>query len=201
MSTTNRPALARSARSENRSPARTRTRSPSSRARGRPRIVPATEPRSLLALATFGSAVAGAAAYGARFNPSQPGTRRWYRSLEKPPFNPPDAVFAPVWTVLYALMALSAWRVWRRPHGRKRSAALALWGGQLLVNAMWSRIFFGERRPKAALADIAALLATIGGYTAVTRDVDRPAAAMMAPYIAWVSFAALLNEEIVRRNS
>jgi tryptophan-rich sensory protein len=98
------------------------------------------------------------------------------------------------------LIALSAWRVWRRPRGGKRSAALALWGGQLIANAAWTKLFFGERRPKAALVDIVALLATIAAYAGVARDVDRPAAAMMLPYGAWTAFALLLNEEIVRRN-
>jgi tryptophan-rich sensory protein len=98
------------------------------------------------------------------------------------------------------LIALSGWRVWRASGRRKRSAAHALWGGQLIANAAWSKLFFGDRRPRAALADIVALLGTVGAYTAVTRDVDRRAAAMMLPYGAWVSFATLLNEEIVRRN-
>lgn len=167
--------------------------------RGRP-IGRASAPGSIAALVAFGSLVAGAAIYGARFSPGTGRTRAWYRRLEKPPFNPPSSVFPPVWTTLYVLIALSGWRVWRRPGGSKRSAALALWGGQLIANAAWTKLFFGDRRPRAALADIVALLATIGTYTAVTRDVDRRAAAMMIPYGAWVSFATLLNGEIVRRN-
>jgi tryptophan-rich sensory protein len=162
--------------------------------------VRATSPTSIAALAAIGSLVAGAAIYGARFSPAHPRTRSWYRRLEKPPFNPPNSVFPPVWTALYALIALSGWRVWRRPRGRKRSAALALWGGQLIANSAWTKLFFGERRPKAALADIVALLTTIGSYTAIVRDIDRPAAVMMLPYGAWVTFATILNEEIVRRN-
>ncbi|HET7622716.1 MAG TPA: TspO/MBR family protein [Gemmatimonadaceae bacterium] len=163
-------------------------------------MVKASAPGSIVALAAFGSLVAGAAIYGARFTPQKGRTRAWYRRLEKPPFNPPQAVFPPVWTALYVLIALSGWRVWRSPLGRKRNASLALWGGQLIANAAWSKLFFGDRRPRAALADIVALLAGIATYTAVTSDVDRRAAAMMIPYGAWVSFAALLNEEIVRRN-
>ncbi len=170
------------------------------RSRG-PRIVRASAPESIAALSAIGLLVAGTAVYGARFSPTRGGTRSWYRRLEKPPFNPPRAVFPPVWTTLYTLIALSAWRVWRRPRGGKRSAALALWGGQLIANAAWTKLFFGERRPKAALVDIVALLATIAAYAGVARDVDRPAAAMMLPYGAWTAFALLLNEEIVRRNS
>ena len=164
------------------------------------RIERATSAKSVAALVAIGSLVAGAAVYGARYSPEKRGTRSWYRRLEKPPFNPPSSVFPPVWTALYTLIALSAWRVWRRPPGRKRSAALALWGGQLIANAAWTKLFFGERRPKAALADIVALLTTISIYTAVARDVDGPAAAMMFPYGAWVAFATTLNEEVVRRN-
>ncbi|HEU6451382.1 MAG TPA: TspO/MBR family protein [Gemmatimonadaceae bacterium] len=163
-------------------------------------MVRASAPGSIVALAVFGALVAGAAIFGARFSPQNGRTRAWYRRLEKPRFNPPQAVFPPVWTALYVLIALSGWRVWRTPGGSKRSAALALWGGQLVANAAWTKLFFGDRRPRAALADIVALLATISTYTAVTRHVDRRAAAMMIPYGAWVSFATLLNEEIVRRN-
>ena len=126
--------------------------------------------------------------------------REWYGKLEKAPFNPPDVVFAPVWTVLYSLMATSSWRVWRKPAGAGRTAALTLWAAQLVANAAWTRIFFGAKRPRAALADIAGLLALISAYISVSRGVDRPATLMMLPYGAWVAFALLLNEEIVRRN-
>ncbi len=185
---------------EERSRARARTRSRGRASVRGPRIVRAAAPGSVAALAALGSLVAGAGIYGARFSPRNGSARAWYRRLEKPPFNPPQSVFPPVWTALYALIALSGWRVWRRPGGRKRSAALALWGGQLVANAAWSKLFFGDRRPGAALADSVALLASIGAYTAVTRKVDRRAAVMMLPYAAWVSFATLLNAEIVRRN-
>ena len=157
-------------------------------------------PPSIAALAGFGALVSGAAAYGARYTPDRPTTRAWYAALEKPPFNPPKAVFPPVWTLLYGLIAVSGWRVWHRAPSTRRSAALALWGAQLVTNAAWSKLFFGAKRPRAALADVAGLLALIGAYAAVAREVDEPAAWLMAPYGAWVAFATLLNEEIVRRN-
>lgn len=154
--------------------------------------------RSMLALAVFGGLTAAAALAGGRS--TREGVEGFYRKLDKPAFTPPDWVFAPVWTALYALMALSAHRVWRQPPSRARSTALGLWGTQLGLNAAWSWLFFGRRRKKAALADIAALWGSIAGYTAVARRVDRPAAQMMVPYLAWTTYAGALNASIVRRN-
>src|SRR5690242_12754491 len=102
-----------------------------------------------LALAGFAGAVAAAALLGGR---AQSKNRTWYRTLKKPAFNPPDWVFGPVWTGLYATMAYSAYRVWRMPASPQRTRALALWGVQLAANAAWTPLFFGARAPKAALA-------------------------------------------------
>ena len=158
---------------------------------------PSLRAESLAALGTFGALSAGAAVLGARVTSSR---QPWYRLLRKPPFQPPPWVFGPVWTVLYGLMSASAWRVWNRPAGPRRSWALALWGVQLGFNALWSPLFFGKHRPRAALVDIAALGASLVAYTALARRVDRGAAWMMVPYLGWVGFATALNEEIVRRN-
>ncbi|HLL84852.1 MAG TPA: TspO/MBR family protein [Longimicrobium sp.] len=151
--------------------------------------------KSVLAAGAFAGAVAGAAATGTVSKPDA-----WYRRLEKPPFNPPPWVFGPVWTALYTMMAVSAYRVWRAPKSRDRDSALRLWAGQLVLNAAWSPLFFGRRRPRAALADLAGMHGLISAYTARAARVDRPAAWLMAPYLAWVSFAGVLNAEIVRRN-
>ncbi|MET0591107.1 MAG: TspO/MBR family protein, partial [Polyangiaceae bacterium] len=124
----------------------------------------------------------------------------WYKTLHKPPFQPPRWVFAPVWTALYGLIATSGYRVWKAPPSKERTRALALWGTQLALNTAWSPLFFGLRNKRAALVDLAALLGVVGTYTETTRKVDKPAATMMAPYIAWLAFAGVLNEEIVRRN-
>ena len=125
----------------------------------------------------------------------------WYPGLNKPAFNPPNSVFAPVWTVLYIQMALAAWRVWRAPKADdRRRPALILYSVQLTLNLAWSLIFFGLRRPDLALADIAILLATIVATTIAFWRIDRMAGMMMAPYIAWVAFAAALNFEIWRLN-
>lgn len=98
-----------------------------------------------LALLGFGAAVAGAAWIGSRYNPRDLRTRLWYRRLNKPSYNPPDALFPIVWAALYTLIALSGWRVWQRRDSPERTAALRLWISQLIANAQWSRLFFGER--------------------------------------------------------
>lgn len=152
---------------------------------------------SWIALAGFAGAVTASALVGGL---TQRKGNAWYRTLRKPSFNPPDWIFGPVWTGLYGLMAASAYRVWRRPSSAERSRALTLWGAQLAANAAWTPLFFGARRPAWALGDLALLLVGIGAYINEARKVDRPAAWMMAPYAAWSSFAALLNEEIVRLN-
>jgi benzodiazapine receptor len=155
--------------------------------------------RSLLALAGFGAATAGAAWLGSRY--SRNGNRNsWYRELDKPRFTPPDAVFPVVWTALYTMIAWSGWRIWSAAPSRERNAALRLWISQLAANARWSKLFFGERRPKLALADILALEGTIASYITAARKVDRAAANAFIPYGAWVAFATVLNAEIVRRS-
>jgi tryptophan-rich sensory protein len=148
----------------------------------------------------FGGAVAAAAIAGSLFNPAERETRDWYEDLEKPSFNPPDKVFAPVWTVLYALIAISGVRVWRAPASAARSQALALWSAQLVFNGAWSPLFVGAKKPAVAFADILLLLATIVGYTARSRRVDRAASWMFVPYLAWVAFATVLNGAIVMLN-
>jgi benzodiazapine receptor len=155
--------------------------------------------RSTGALLAFGAITAVAAASGAVA--TQRSVRSpWYALLRKPKFQPPREAFGPVWTGLYALMAASAWRVWKAPASPERSRALALWGTQLALNAGWSWVFFGARRPKAALAELATLAAAIGAYANEARKVDGAAAWMVAPYLAWTGFAGALNEEIARKN-
>jgi len=154
---------------------------------------------SLLALAGFGLATAGAAWYGARYSRSS-SRKLWYRKLEKPQFTPPERVFPIVWTSLYALIAWSGWRIWSAAPSRERDYALRLWLSQLAANAEWSKLFFGQRRPSSALADILALEGSIVAYIAAARKIDRAAGNAFIPYAAWVAFAAVLNAEIVRLN-
>jgi tryptophan-rich sensory protein len=124
----------------------------------------------------------------------------WYAELEKPAFNPPDAVFGPVWTVLYLMMAFAAWRVWRLRALAGARTALGAWALQLALNLCWSLVFFGMRMPGAALAEIAALLAAIVLTLVLFWRLDRLAGALLVPYAAWVGFAALLNAAIWQLN-
>jgi len=120
-----------------------------------------------------------------------PNIASWYSDLAKPSFNPPNWVFAPVWTALYVLIALAAWRVWRVAGWRSRG--LALWLIQLGLNFAWSFIFFGAQNPGAALADIVVLWLAIITTLIVFGRTDRIAGWLLIPYLLWVSFAGLLN--------
>ncbi len=157
--------------------------------------------RRALAIGLFAGAVTAAALVGGRVGP-RPGssTQTWYRSLRKPPFQPPAQVFAPVWTVLYASIATSGYRVWKAPDDPIRSLSLGLWATQMVANAAWTPTFFGARRPRLALALLAAQLSSTAAYGVAAFRTDPAAGAMMAPYVGWSAFALALNEEIVRRN-
>lgn len=147
---------------------------------------------TMIGIATLLTAATGARAT-ARGKP-------WYRLLRKSSLNPPAAAFGPVWTGLYAASALSAARVYRAEPSPARSRALVLWGTQQALNAAWSPLFFGQRRPRAALLDLGLLWGALGTYAAQAQRVDRAAAALVLPYLAWVSFAGFLNKEVVRKN-
>lgn len=121
----------------------------------------------------------------------------WYAGLIKPPFNPPNWIFAPVWTALYALMALAVFRILRLPVGTPgRGRALLAYHLQLLVNIGWSFAFFGANSPVAGLAVILPLLVLILATIAAFRPLDRLASNLLWPYLAWVAFATLLNASI-----
>lgn len=154
----------------------------------------------ILPTAAFGAATGSAAALGVVATRSSVDTP-WYDDLAKPPFQPPKQAFAPVWTALYAGIAASGIRIWLAPSSKARTRALALWAIQLGLNAGWSAIFFKAKRPKWALVEIGALLGAIALYANEARKVDKPAAWLVAPYLAWTGFAAVLNEEIARRNA
>lgn len=111
----------------------------------------------------------------------------WYQTLEKPPFNPPDWVFGPVWTTLYLFMAVAGWRVWRSPISAQRRVALAAFAVQLTLNLAWSFLFFGFRLVGVALVEIVGLLIAIAVTTARFRRIDRAAGALFVPYLAWVT--------------
>lgn len=129
------------------------------------------------------------------------GVREWYPTLDKPPFTPPDAVFPPVWFLLYLLMGVAAYRVWRgglqRPGVR---AALGLFLVQLALNGLWSILFFGLHRIGAALAEIVALWVAVTLTMRLFWRQARSAGLLLLPYWAWVGFAVVLNFSIWRLN-
>jgi len=124
----------------------------------------------------------------------------WYRTLTRPAIAPPNWVFAPVWTLLYALMAVAAWRVWEAPPSSLRTGGLVLFLLQLALNFAWTFVFFRQHALGAALAEVILLWAAIGVTTLVFARTDSFAAWLMAPYWAWVSFATLLNAAFWRVN-
>jgi len=125
------------------------------------------------------------------------GVRDWYPTLVKPGFTPPGWVFGPAWTLLYLLMGVALWLVWREA-GRNERARPALFAFtvQLILNGLWSFVFFGLRMPGAALAEILLLWAAILFTMARFREVSRLATLLLVPYWLWVSFATVLNASI-----
>jgi benzodiazapine receptor len=151
-------------------------------------------PGSLLKLVISLALCFAAAALGSLM--TMPSIPTWYAGLEKPFFSPPNWVFGPVWTVLYALMAVALWRVWMLGRGSALQAAAVAFGVQLVLNVAWSGAFFGLHAPGLALVVIAALiLAIVATMSAFTR-IDGRAAWMLSPYLAWVAFATALNAAI-----
>lgn len=125
----------------------------------------------------------------------------WYASLAKPWWTPPPAVFPIVWTILYILIAVSLWRLWERaPASRRGALAVLLFCAQLILNAIWTPVFFGLHATQVALAIIVVLLGLIAATIVVLRRVDRPAALLLVPYLLWVAYATTLNAGIVVLN-
>ena len=146
-----------------------------------------------VSFAVFFLVVAAAAGFGAQFSPTA-----WYEGLAKPSWTPPNAIFGPVWTILYVGIAVAGWLVWRRTE--RFVLPLALWVSQLFLNAWWSLLFFGLHRPDIALADIVALLVFILGFAITARRHSAAASVLFIPYALWVGFATALNFAIVRMN-
>ncbi len=139
-----------------------------------------------------------AAAVGSWFTGAS--VKSWYPTLLKPAGTPPAWVFGPVWSTLYVLMATAAWLVWRQRPAAGLPAALALFFVQLALNAVWSFVFFGLRRPGLALLEILVLLAAIIATMTNFAPLSRLACWLMSPYVAWVSYATYLNFGIWRLN-
>lgn len=144
-----------------------------------------------ITLSAFFGLVFLAAFTGARFRPDA-----WYDRLAKPSWQPPKWLFAPVWTLLYGMIAVAGWRLWLAGGG----LALALWALQLGLNAVWSPLFFGLKRLDLALADLALLWLALVAAVLAAVSVDGIATLLLLPYLAWVSFAGALNFAVWRLN-
>ena len=124
----------------------------------------------------------------------------WYKTLAKPTWNPPASVFGPVWTTLYVLMALAAWLVWKPAGFQAAAMPLTLFGVQLVLNVAWSWIFFGMHQPGWAFVEIVILWLAIAATTWAFFRRSQLAGWLLVPYLAWVSFAAVLNFTIWQLN-
>ena len=144
-------------------------------------------------LVTAGAAVVGGIAS------SSAGT--FYGQLDRPGWAPPAWLFGPVWTTLYILMAIAAWRVWKARGWEGARGALTLYLVQLALNALWTWLFFGLRHSGWALAEIVALWVVLMATIVAFWRIDRPAAALLLPYLAWVTFATALTWELRQRNA
>lgn len=129
-----------------------------------------------------------------------PNIPTWYAALDKPFFSPPNWVFGPVWTVLYLLMGISLYLVWTAQYKKSKKAAYTLFGVQLTLNALWSLVFFGLHAPWAGVLIIVLLLASIVATMRLFWPISKPAAYLLLPYIAWVSFATALNTAVALLN-
>lgn len=140
----------------------------------------------------------GIGALGAAVTASS--VKAWYADLNKPPFTPPDEVFGPVWTVLYIMMGIAAWRVWRVADRETAQGPLTMFALQLALSLGWVVAFFGLERTGSAVAVILVFELAVVSTALAFRPIDRLAALLMVPYALWVGFATVLNIAIWRLN-
>ncbi len=150
---------------------------------------------SWLVLAVFVAANTAAAAGGAIFTPGA-----WYKELNKPSWTPPDWLFAPAWTLIFALIAWSGYTFYMAAEPGERLVPLIAYGVQLVFNFGWSALFFGAKRMELALIDAFLMLAAIAVNIALFWPVSEQAALFLVPYFAWVTFATALNYAMMRKN-
>ena len=132
---------------------------------------------------------------------SREGLQEWYPKLQKPSFNPPDWVFGPTWTLLYALMGTSLWLAEERDEdGAAKWNSRVFFGAQLLLNVLWTYVFFGRRAPGWAFVEVLVLLAAIAATVASFSKVSRTAALLLVPYLLWTGFASVLTFSVWRLN-
>ncbi len=152
--------------------------------------------RSVLGLAVFVVVCFAVAGLGSLLTTPQTADGGWYDTLNKPFFTPPDWLFGPVWSVLYLMIAVSGWLVWRRRGFFGAPVAMGLFVAQLVLNLLWSAVFFGLQAPGLGLVEILVLWAAILATILAFRRISRPAALLLVPYLAWVTFATALNAGI-----
>lgn len=162
--------------------------------------MPRIRPTDLATVAAFIVVCEAAGIVGAVFTTKA--VAAWYPTLAKPSFNPPNWLFGPVWTTLYALMGIAAFLVWRKGIDQQSvKIALALFVAQLALNTLWSILFFGLHLPLAAFIEIIVLWVMILATTIAFWRLSAAAGALLLPYLAWVSFASLLNFYLWRLNA
>lgn len=147
---------------------------------------------NVVSLVVFLGLVSLAAVTGSQFMPGP-----WYETLAKPWWTPPKWLFPIAWTTLYVMIAVAGWRVWK---AEGVGAALIVWALGLVLNAAWSWIMFGHKEIGWALADLVAMWVTVAAFNVLALPVDRTAAYLFVPYLAWVSYAGALNFVIWRLN-
>ena len=148
--------------------------------------------RPALSFLVFLVLVGAAATTGAQFT-----TGTWYESLNKPSWTPPNWLFPIAWSVLYLMIAIAGWLVWRR-YGV--NGTLAVWAIGLVLNALWSYLMFGRHDIVGALIDVAALWLSIAAFIVMAWSQDQRTAYLFMPYLVWVSFASALNFAVWRLN-
>lgn len=154
--------------------------------------------RTWLMLGVFLVGTQAAGLVGLPFTDRVPGG--WYDQLDKPFYNPPGWVFGPVWTLLYSVIAVAAWLVWRHVDSPARQRALALFAVQLVLNALWAPLFFGAQWIDVALVEVLLLWVAAAATLAAFFRVDRTAGLLFVPYVGWVTFAVALNAGIAVLN-
>ena len=153
------------------------------------------DPHSMLSLSVFLLIVFGVAALG-----SLAPLGDWYVLLNKPTWMPPGWAFGAVWTPLYVGIAIAGWQLWRAPESHVRRIALWLWSAQIVLNGLWSPLFFGLHQPLMALIDILMLVAVLAASFGWFRQVRPVAAWLFVPYLMWILLATALNTAIVVLN-
>jgi translocator protein len=124
----------------------------------------------------------------------------YYQSLHKPTWSPPGWIFGPVWGILFTMMGIAAWRVWEHHNQPGAFVALGLFAVQLILNSAWSGIFFGLRKPRAAVYELGALWVAIAATTLWFWRIEPLGGLLLLPYLGWTAFAGLLNARIVQMN-